>query len=130
MLWEESRRRILEALAAAGFDDIRVSHWPVIQYPGPAGARPSELAARAGMSKQAINHLIRDLEKLGYLALRPDPSDSRARLVELTDRGEAMMKAGFEAAEAVDRMFESRLSARQRKELRSALAKLRGSAQP
>lgn len=122
--WQQSQRRILAALAEAGFDDVRLAHWPVIQYPGPDGARPSELADRAGVSKQAINYLIRDLEGLGYLRLARDPSDSRARLVRLTPRGSRMIEAVFESAATTERTLEERLTARQRSAVHAALEAL------
>jgi DNA-binding MarR family transcriptional regulator len=65
----------------------RESHWTLLRYPGPDGLRPSEVAARNGLSKQAINNLLRELEALGYVGLEPDPEDRRARVISLTDRG-------------------------------------------
>ena len=53
---------------------------------GDRGARPTELG-RLGASKQAINPLINDLERWGYLERRRDPSDQRGRLLFLTARG-------------------------------------------
>jgi len=64
MLSQRTYRDMLEQVAAAGFDDIRLAHWPVLQWPGPEGERPSVIAERAGTSKQAINHVLRDLERL------------------------------------------------------------------
>jgi MarR family. len=43
----------------------------VLQHPGPDGQRPSALAARSGMSRQAINHLVSHLERAGYLERYP-----------------------------------------------------------
>lgn len=43
--------------------------------------RPGELAARAGLSKQATNAILRDLEAGGYITLVPDPDDGRARRI-------------------------------------------------
>ena len=60
-------RRLIEELNAAGFDDVTLPHIAVFQFPGPDGARPGTLAERAGMSKQAMNQLLRSLEGLGYI---------------------------------------------------------------
>ena len=92
MLWQQTYPEMLRQVNAAGFDDIRLGHWPVLQWPGPEGQRPSVIAERAGTSKQAVNHVLRDLGRLGYVELRPDPRDSRARLVELTARGHALVE--------------------------------------
>ncbi len=61
-------RRIIAELNAAGFEELRVPHMAVLQFPGPDGVRPGSLAGRAGMSKQAMNQLLRSLEGIGYLA--------------------------------------------------------------
>jgi DNA-binding MarR family transcriptional regulator len=82
-------RRIIKELNAAGFEDLRVSHMAVLQFPGPDGVRPGLLAERAGMSKQAMNQLLRSLEGLGYIERSDAPDEGRARIVGLTKRGRA-----------------------------------------
>src|SRR5919197_4491211 len=81
-------RRMLTRLHEQGFDDLDAPHLNVLLYPGPQGARPSELAAKRGMSKQAVNYLLGELERLGYLERRADPDDRRSKRVVLTPRGE------------------------------------------
>ena len=124
MLWQQTYPEMLRRVSAAGFDDIRIAHWPVLQWPGPDGERPSVIAERAGTSKQAVNHVLRDLERLGYVELRSDPRDSRARLVELTARGRALAEVMFDAAAAVERDLESTLTPGQRSELKKTLTTL------
>jgi len=83
------QRRIIKGLNAAGFEDLRMPHMAVLQYPGPDGVRPGILAERAGMSKQAVNQLLRSLEGLGYIVRSDAPDEGRARIVHLTKRGRA-----------------------------------------
>ena len=66
-------RRMLEGLHAAGFTDLVAAHLAVLRYPGPHGRRPSELAADLGMTRQAVNYLLGELERLGYLTRAPIP---------------------------------------------------------
>jgi DNA-binding MarR family transcriptional regulator len=82
-------RRIVMGLSSAGFQDLRLAHMAVLQYPGPEGCRPSELAERAGMSKQAMNQLLQSLERLGYISRRDARKGQRARIVHFTRRGRA-----------------------------------------
>jgi DNA-binding MarR family transcriptional regulator len=82
-------RRIVAGLNAAGFRDLRLPHMGVLQYPGPDGRRPGELAERAGMSKQAMNQLLRSLERLGYIRRSDAEKGGRARIVRFTRRGHA-----------------------------------------
>ena len=64
-------------------------HMAVLQFPGPDGARPGTLAERAGMSKQAMNLLLRSLEDLGYIIRSDAPDEGRARIIRFTKRGRA-----------------------------------------
>jgi DNA-binding MarR family transcriptional regulator len=89
---EEVRKRIYEGVVAAGFDDVRPAHVTLFRWPGPDGARPTEVAAAVQRSKQTVNDLLRDLERLGYLELEPDPTDNRARIIHLTERGKRLHK--------------------------------------
>jgi DNA-binding MarR family transcriptional regulator len=91
-LLHDVRARIYEGVVAAGFDDLRPAHVTLFRWPGPDGRRPTEVAADAQITKQAVNDLLRHLEKRGYLELRPDPSDNRARLIRLTARGKRLHK--------------------------------------
>jgi DNA-binding MarR family transcriptional regulator len=82
-------RRIIKELNAAGFEELRVPHMAVLQFPGPDGVRPGTLAERAGISKQAMNQLLRSLEGLGYILRSDSPDEGRARIVRFTKRGRA-----------------------------------------
>ncbi|MFC7543605.1 MarR family transcriptional regulator [Siccirubricoccus deserti] len=59
-----------EAVRVAGFTDLQDPHLSVFSYPLPDGVRPSALAHRIGMSRQATNYLITQMEALGYLERR------------------------------------------------------------
>ena len=85
--WESVQRRMLDRLHEHGFDDLDAAHLTVFGYPGPQGVRPSELAARLRVSKQAVNYSLGELERLGYLERRPDPDDRRSKRIALTPRG-------------------------------------------
>ena len=82
-------RRIMRELNTAGFDELRLPHIAVLQFPGPNGVSPGTLAERAGMSKQAMNQLLRSLEALGYIVRSDAPDEGRTRIVRYTKRGRA-----------------------------------------
>ena len=83
------QRRLIKELNAAGFDELRLPHMAVLQFPGPDRVRPAALAERAGMSKQAINQLLKSLEAAGYIVRSDVPGEGSARLIRLTERGDA-----------------------------------------
>jgi DNA-binding MarR family transcriptional regulator len=102
-------RRIIKELNAAGFDDLRLPHMPVLQYPGPDGARPGTLAERAGMSKQAMNQLLRSLEGLGYIGRFDAPGQRGARIVRLTKRGRAVYAKMVDILRDIEREWTAEL---------------------
>lgn len=55
----------------------------MLQYPGPSGVRPSELGERTRMSKQALNHLLGQMEQLDHITRRDHPEIAGSRSVEL-----------------------------------------------
>jgi DNA-binding MarR family transcriptional regulator len=126
MPWEVVQRRMLAALRERGFDDLDAAHLNVFQYPGPEGARPSELAARLRISKQALNYLLGELERLGYLERRPDPDDLRSKRVALTARGGSAVGVIREAVGELEAEWAQQLGESRFEELRSLLQELSG----
>ena len=107
--WEAVQRRMLERLHDHGFADLDFAHLNVFQYPGPQGARPSDLAARLGITKQALNYLLGELERLDYLQRRPDPDDLRSKRVELTPRGTSAIGVIRDAVAEIETAWAQRL---------------------
>jgi DNA-binding MarR family transcriptional regulator len=117
-------RRIIKDLNAAGFDDLRVPHMAVLQYPGPDGVRPGMLAECAGMSKQAMNQLLRSLEALGYVARSDHPDKGRARIVRLTKRGRAAYAKIHDILRDIEREWIAELGPKPFADLKALLARV------
>jgi DNA-binding MarR family transcriptional regulator len=115
---------MLERLHAHGYDDLDMPHLTVFLHPGPQGARPSELAARLGTSKQALNYLLGELERRGYLERRVDPHDRRSKRIVLTERGEEAGWVMRAAVDDIEREWESRLGPERFADLRGLLREL------
>jgi len=123
-------RRMLERLHAHGFDDLEIAHMNLLLYPGPQGARPSELAAERGISKQAANYLLGQLERLGYLERRPDADDGRSKRIALTDRGERAAHTIRDAVQDIEQDWEKQLGQDRFAQLKTLLGDLSQPAQP
>lgn len=82
-------QRIGEALTTAGYGDVTVAHFKVLRFPPPENERPMDLAQRAGMTKQAMNYLLAQLEALGYLR-RSAVAGAASRRITLTEKGWAV----------------------------------------
>lgn len=118
------QRRIINELNAAGFEELRVPHMAVLQFPGPDGARPGTVAERAGMSKQAINQLLRSLEGLGYIVRSDAADEGRARIIRLTRRGRAAYSKIHEILREIEREWSSELGPKPFAQLKELLFRI------
>jgi DNA-binding MarR family transcriptional regulator len=84
----------------------------VLQFPGPDGVRPGTLAERAGMSKQAMNQLLRSLEGLGYVTRSDAPEEGRARVIRFTKRGRAAYSKIHDILRDIELEWSAELGAR------------------
>ena len=124
MPWESVLERLLAGLRERGFTDLGASHLSVLQWPGPDDLRPSELAAQSRMSKQALNYLLGQLERLGYLERRDDPRDQRFKRIALTERGRQAALAMRDIVRDVEAEWEQQLGRERFAELRLLLTDL------
>lgn len=117
-------RRLINELNAAGFEEVRVPHMAVLQFPGPDGVRPSTLAERAGISKQAMNQLLRSLEDLGYIVRSDAPNEGRARIIRFTKRGRAAYAKIHEILRDIERQWSAELGPKRFAELKELLMRV------
>src|SRR5215469_10457169 len=117
-------RRLVRELNAAGFAELRLPHMAVLQYPGPDGVRPGTLAERAGMSKQAMNQLLRSLEDLGYITRSNAPDEGRARIIRFTKRGRAAYAKIHDILRGIEHQWSAELGARDFAQLKRLLLRV------
>jgi DNA-binding MarR family transcriptional regulator len=122
--WEAVQRHILARLHDRGFDDFDRAYFAVFRFPGPHGARPTDVAAQVGISKQALNYLLRELERLGYLERERHPDDLRSKRIVLTERGVAAVGVIREAVAEMETAWEQRLGPKRFAQLRAMLLEL------
>ena len=78
-----------ERLRESSFDQLSLAHSSnVLRHLADGPRRASHLVTQCGVTKQAVSQQIAHLERAGYVAVCPDESDQRARLVALTAKGE------------------------------------------
>ena len=116
--------RLIAELNASGFDELRLPHMAVLQFPGPDGVRPGVLAERAGMSKQAMNQLLRSLEGFGYIVRSDSTEDARSSVVRFTKRGRAAYSKMSDILRDIEREWTAELGPKRFAELKSLLTRV------
>jgi DNA-binding MarR family transcriptional regulator len=129
MTYQGIRERQLAALIEKGFDDLNQPLLNVFLYPPPDRMRPSELAERASMTKQAMNYLLGQLEARGYIERRAERGSSR-RLVFLTNRGWQVRETILAVVTEVEAEWTSVLGQRRFDEFMNTLRQLWSIRQP
>ena len=81
----------LANLVARG--QVGAAHIHITRHLATGGSRLTELAERAGMSKQAMGALVAQCEAWGMVERAPDPADARARQLRFTATGLAWLEA-------------------------------------
>lgn len=125
LVHQEARSRILAALAERGLGDISQTYFGLFQYPGTDGMRPSDVARRLGISKQALNHLVGQLERLGYLERHPEPGGGHTTL-RYTKRGWQVLETAVRTMQDLEGEWQSLLGERRFAELKETLKLLAG----
>lgn len=115
--------RIVDGVVAAGYP-VKPKHSAVFAQIDVQGSRLVDLARRANMSPQAMGELVDELEELGYVTRRQDPTDRRAKLIVLTSRGRKAAEAGKRSVGGLEERITELLGAEGHRNLRKLLAKL------
>lgn len=90
------------------------------------GLRLSELSARAGMTPQSMGQLVDELEDLGYVERRPDPSDRRAKRIHLTPKGKGSNQTEWKVVQEVEDALVQLLGEKRLNDLRASLLQIHG----
>jgi DNA-binding MarR family transcriptional regulator len=95
-LTRQFQTELYARLVDAGIEGARVPHTHVTAYIKADGSRLTDLAAQARMTRPAMAELVDDLQRLGIVHRKPDPTDRRAKLICLTEQGWAAMRTGHQ----------------------------------
>jgi DNA-binding MarR family transcriptional regulator len=108
-------------LDAAGYSDIRPGSGNVFEHIGPEGSTVAAMADRAGITPQAMVQFVDYLESRGYVERRADPTDRRAKIVRLTERGQDADRVARENLRAIEAEWERLIGKDRFQYLRMAL---------
>ena len=89
----------------AARDQVSAAHVHLTRHLALQGDRLTDLAQRAGMTKQAMAQLVDQCEAWGLVTREPDPVDARARRVRFTPTGLAWLQAFRDAVAQAEAEF-------------------------
>ena len=127
--YRSMEQRIFDAVREAGFEGT-LAQGRFIARIGPQGNRLTELAEMAQVTKQTAGFLVDQLVKHGYVERVPDPSDARARLIRISERGRLGQERGRLTEQEVEAEWARHLGEDEMEHLRQTMIKLRETTDP
>jgi DNA-binding MarR family transcriptional regulator len=112
---------VVARLALRGYVDFPFASASLLWLMDEGGTRSTLLAQRAGVTKQAMSQLVRVMERQGYLEQVADPTDTRAKVVRMTRRGEAVKTACVEVRDELNREIARMIGAKHAREMEASL---------
>lgn len=119
--WQEA---LAEGLRKKGFTDVRTSHISLLRHIDMDGTRITEIAERAGITKQAVGQLVKICESLNLVTTMPDEVDGRAKIVIFTDHGRKLILEQQAIIAAIDNAVEEKIGKQEFRNLRKHLTML------
>jgi DNA-binding MarR family transcriptional regulator len=114
---------LLASLEEQGWPEISHSQSIVMAYLDGNGIRISELARRLGVSRQAAQKSVKELERAKLVKTEVDPTNSSAKTVVLTTQGKANVAAALEMFSEIERQLSKHLGSSDLANMRMALEK-------
>jgi DNA-binding MarR family transcriptional regulator len=117
-------REIEGALLDRGASELSPSQARALLLVDRAGTRLTEIASRAGVTKQAMMQMVDELQDAGCVRRTPDLEDGRAKVVRLTAKGLRQRARARQAVAGVETRIRRQLGPRQYEALHAALEEL------
>jgi DNA-binding MarR family transcriptional regulator len=109
---------------ARGHPTISLSYAELLSNLDTRGTSISDLARRAGVSRQAASQLLRSIERDGYVEREPHAGDARAVRVRMTPRGRALLSDALDVVRGIEAEYEDLLGREDLQHLRRILTTL------
>jgi len=96
---------MVEAAHRRGHPEVKQSHNAVFATLLESGTRATDMAERAGITRQSMGEIVREMVDLGILEMRPDPDDRRAKLVTYSEHGLEFARDGYQHLIDLEKRF-------------------------
>ena len=109
-----------------GHVEVKMAHNSVFATLSRQGSRAADMAARAGITRQSMGEVVRDMVGLGILEMRTDPDDGRAKVVTYSEHGLNVAGDGYRYLAKLERRFEEEFGEEEYAVARDVLERLVG----
>ena len=123
--YEAWKAEFVRAMVEAGHAWFTPSRATLLGFVPRTGLRQSELIARMGISKQAVQQLVDGLEGEGVLERIADPDDKRGRILRHTEKGRAALDDADRIKAEIETRYRARLGEERFRLLVEALGEVR-----
>tara|TARA_R110002124_G_scaffold51746_1_gene149366 strand:- start:383 stop:871 length:489 start_codon:yes stop_codon:yes gene_type:complete len=110
------------SLEKAGYEPVTRSQSMFLLCLAAGENRPSRIATQLGISRQAVSHIIVELNRRGLITLAVDPADARGRIVEYSYDAQDFRKAAHKIVSGLDALLKRRIGADAFSSLREGLS--------
>ncbi|WP_170287355.1 MarR family winged helix-turn-helix transcriptional regulator [Halioglobus maricola] len=117
-------RRIWRQLNERGYPEIRPAHVQVFANLGLGSVRVSDLAARAQVTQQAMGKMLKELERLGFIARDIDSGDKRAKEIRLTDKGIQLAEDSLKVVDQIQQEYREKVGTEELEHLEDQLRRV------
>ncbi len=117
--------RIESKVHEAGYPEVRSIHLGVMREMDMDYTRITVLAQRSGVTKQAMSQLVKECERLGFVEIKTDPTDGRAKMVMFSKKGRKFIESSKSIIQSIESDIEKVLGKKRTKELRNSLRIIR-----
>lgn len=126
MLWafRNFEEQLTLRLQEKGFSGVKPSHFNVLRHLDAQGMRQIDLAADAGISKQAVGKMIAELVQAGFVVLVNDETDGRAKRVIYTEIGKQLIDESVSVVKHLEKEMSEVLGIEDYATLRTSLVEL------
>lgn len=126
LAFRKFERDLLRTLEKQGITDVTLADFNVLRHLDPQGLQLTTLAEHAGLSKQGVGKMVKDLEEKGYLKVKTDKHDGRAKVVTYTLKGKKFMQKTIVIVGDIEKHYEILLGSHNYENLRESLLALLG----
>jgi DNA-binding MarR family transcriptional regulator len=131
LAWRAFRRQLEERVgaelrrqSAATGTQLRPSHMRLLSLTPAAGMRVTDLAARVGMTKQALGEFVASLQAAGLVEVATGERDRRVRLVRPTAAGRRLQRVIESAIDDTERHWRAQIGEARWATFREVLAEI------